>query len=291
MEQVNPSPVLQRTATTVDGLRLHGVRSSLSHEAMLFLHGVTRRWQSFLPILPSLCHLWQVHAFDFRGHGDSDRKPGGYCVVDYVREASSYVRQLGRPIVLYGHSLGALTAAGVAAEVPQLIRGVILEDPPFYTSKTRHRIVRLVGYYAEMQKLAGSTSPLGELTREVGKLAFEHPDTQQVMLLEEVRDSAALRFIASCLAKLDPEVLTPIVEGGWFKSFSWQEVLGQIRCPVLLLQGDPTMGGMLTHEDAELASAKIADCVHVYMKEGNHILHLSRTQEVLHAVMNFVETL
>ena len=58
---------------------------------IVLLHGVTRRWVDFLPILPTLLLRWQVFALDFRGHGQSDRTPGQYRVIDYVSDSVANV--------------------------------------------------------------------------------------------------------------------------------------------------------------------------------------------------------
>ena len=39
--------------------------------------------------------------------------------------------ELAEPLIIFGHSLGAMVAAAVAAELPQLVLGIVLEDPLF----------------------------------------------------------------------------------------------------------------------------------------------------------------
>jgi hypothetical protein len=76
---------------------------------LLFLHGVGRLWQDFLPLVPRFACRWQIFAVDFRGHGQSDFAPGKYLVTDYVRDALFVAREvIGKPLVVYGHSLGRI---------------------------------------------------------------------------------------------------------------------------------------------------------------------------------------
>ena len=49
---------------------------------------------------------------------------------DYAADALAFVEALPSPATLYGHSLGALVAASVAAALPGRVAGVVLEDPP-----------------------------------------------------------------------------------------------------------------------------------------------------------------
>ena len=44
------------------------------------------------------------------------------------------VAERGGPIVVGGHSMGSGTALGVAAQRPDLVNGLWLEDPPLFTS-------------------------------------------------------------------------------------------------------------------------------------------------------------
>lgn len=40
---------------------------------MVFLHGVTNRWQTWLHAMTAFAAEWRVYALDFRGHGRSGR--------------------------------------------------------------------------------------------------------------------------------------------------------------------------------------------------------------------------
>src|SRR5215510_16515252 len=95
-------------------------------QPLLCLHGVTRSWQTFLPLIPTLALRWQLYALDHRGHGKSARAKS-YFAIDYVPDAVSFLRdEIKHPCVIYGHSLGAMVAAAVAAEAPDLVQAVIL---------------------------------------------------------------------------------------------------------------------------------------------------------------------
>ena len=72
-----------------------------------------------------------VYALDARGHGESDRAPGGYLIEGYGGDAVAFCRDVvGRPAALVGHSLGGYTAAYVAATAPELVRGALLRAEP-----------------------------------------------------------------------------------------------------------------------------------------------------------------
>ena len=67
--------------------------------------------------------------------------------------------------------------------------------------------------------------------------------------------------------------------------------VGQIRCPVLLLQGYPAHGGIVSDSDVERVRSLLPDVVHAWLEGAGHDLGLS-TWEVaplLRAVVGFLE--
>jgi pimeloyl-ACP methyl ester carboxylesterase len=259
---------------------------------LVLFHGVTRSWQTFLPILPALAARWQVFVVDFPGHGASSPLRGGrYHVVDYVREAADLLRETIRGrCVVYGHSLGAMVTAALAAELPGMVRAVVLEDPPFDTMGRRIAETPLHSYFAGMRMLAGSRAPLAELARQVADLRFVHPGTGRSTRAGEVRDAASLRLTAWCLSRLDPRVLDPIVAGEWLAGYERDAILEGIECPALVLQADERAGGMLIDEDAAALVGRLRDGTLVPFAGAGHLLHWQRTQELLNVVTAFVET-
>ncbi|MFN8079233.1 MAG: alpha/beta fold hydrolase [Kineosporiaceae bacterium] len=107
-----------------------------SRRALLVcLHGLADSGEVFGRLWEAL-GAWTVIAPDAPGHGNSswpsgERYGAALCaeamaeVLDWV--ASQYP---SRPVLLLGHSTGALAAALVAAARPALVRHVIVEEPP-----------------------------------------------------------------------------------------------------------------------------------------------------------------
>jgi pimeloyl-ACP methyl ester carboxylesterase len=269
---------------------LHYARTD-NHEAppLLCLHGVTRGWQSFLPLLPTLALRWQVYAIDQRGHGQSNRA-ASYLTIDYIGDAVSFLREeIQRPAVLYGHSLGAMVAAAVAAEAPELVRALILEDPPFHTMGTRIESYVMYPYFVALEKLASNGQSLSQLVAVLG--AVEIMTAKGKAKLSELRDAAALRFTAKCLQQLDPAVMTPIAEARWLDGYDLAKVVRGIQCPVLLLQADASAGGMLIDADADLIEQTIADVTRVKLAGIGHQMHTQAPDAVLRFLLAFLESL
>src|SRR4029453_4113097 len=104
--------VLSEEKIGVDGLALNVAVGASTGGPLLFIHGVLRRWQDFVPLIPGFAPWWHVHALDLRGHGLSDRRKGEDRVADYARDVVRLLEARWRePVILYGHSLGAMVAA------------------------------------------------------------------------------------------------------------------------------------------------------------------------------------
>lgn len=119
-----PDPYAPRLVSTgrtltVRGLSLH-VRCWGPPEAppLVLLHGSRDASATFQFVVDALAGPWRVLAPDWRGHGLSDRAPGGYWWQDYLADLDALLDALvpDAPVRLVGHSLGgnmALLYAGL----------------------------------------------------------------------------------------------------------------------------------------------------------------------------------
>ena len=119
---------------------------------LVLLHGIT---SSAAANWPSIAHWsqrgWRVIALDARGHGLSPRwQPqqllrAGQQLVDDVVEVLEYLQPTptaGLKPILIGHSMGAATAAVVAAQRPDLVSALVLEDPARYGTRSHSELLR-----------------------------------------------------------------------------------------------------------------------------------------------------
>jgi len=275
-----------------DGLALNYASGPATGPPLLLLHGITRRWQDYVPLLPVFQTRWQVFALDWRGHGRSSRSPGRYQVMDYVNDALAFVQnRLNEPVVIYGHSLGALGACGVAALAPERVRAVVLEDPP---SAALIRGIRQTSFYtifSRMRQLAGNGLTVAERTRELAEMGLPGGVDQAPMRLGDLRDATSLRFTARCLQDMDPEVLTPVLEVRWLDGYEQQTVMAGVRCPALLLRADERFGGMMSVGDVKQLTSTMADCTVIDLRGVGHTVHWLEGEKTIRFVLGFLESL
>lgn len=258
---------------------------------LVFLHGVGRSWQDFHSLLPALAWRWQVVGLDFRGHGLSARTTGHYLVHHYVRDAVALVADLTAPVVMYGHSLGAMVAAAAAAELPQRVRAVVLEDPPFETLGEHIHKTQFHSLFTIMRAASSSPLEVDDLATTLAQQRVMPPGNPEGVRLGDVRDATALRFMAGCLKRVDPEVWDPILQGRWLEGYDRPRVLAGIRCPSLLLQGDVNLGGMLGEAAAAEIQQSVRHCIRQPVAGVGHLIHSLQAETTLRLVGGFLESL
>ena len=282
--------MMTETTLATENLTLTLASAPPAGPPLLFLHGVTRRWQDFVTLLPPLSLRWRVHALDFRGHGSSGRTPGQYRILDYARDAAAVLRSFHEPAVVFGHSLGALVAGVVAAEMPERVRAVVLEDPPSPSVLRGMRQTPFAAMFAAMRPLAGHARPLQDVSRELAEVRLPGPGNTSFRLVD-VRDPTSIRFVARCLQDLDVGVLDDLLSGRWLDGYDAENVWSGVRCPALLLCGEEARGGMLPRGEAREISARMADCTLIDVPGVGHLIHWLEAEATLRLVAGFLEAL
>jgi pimeloyl-ACP methyl ester carboxylesterase len=195
--------------------------------------------------------------------------------------------------------MGGMVALMVAAKRPDLVKAVVFGDSSIKTDRTRAVMRDFHSYWAGWKKLAGYSGPFSELVKLVSEMPVNVPGPGKNTYGEGL-DSIALMNKANYLRCLDPEVLTDWAAGAEdddaFKRVIDgydHELLKDIRCPVLLIQGNPKKGGIFTDEAVAYAKANIMENQHVYIPEYDHNLGLYSwdTGKLLQAVNVFLESL
>ena len=280
----------ERTLST-GPVRLSVLEGPKHGPPLWLLHGVARRGSDFTPLLASLSARWSLRAPDQRGHGRSERAPGRYHVTDYVADLVALLRRGNEPAVLVGHSLGALVALGAAATAPLAVRAIVLLDPPSGSFLARAGETIYRSLWAGMRKLSGGGRPLSTTARELADLELPGATPYETVRLGDLRDAAAIRFLARCLQDLDPDVLGPPLDGSWLTGFDPIASALVVRCPALLIVADVACGGMLPPADAESLTAALPDCCRVSLPKVGHLLHWQAPEATLRLLHAFLASL
>ena len=251
-----------------NGINLHYYRGGAAGQPpLLLLHGITDSGRVWTRIARDLGTRYDIVMTDARGHGLSDNLATGFSIRLLADDAAGVIGALGlAPAYLWGHSMGAITAATVAAHYPALVRAAVLEDPPLFSDP----------------------APPAPPPRPAG------PDFRALSPAERIAAGAALNPgwhadeippWAESKAQVDPAVMEHIAA---FREFAWRDVLRAIRCPVLLLTGDPAQGALVTPATAEEARRLLAAGEVGQIAGAGHNIHRDRYAETMAAVLAFL---
>lgn len=263
---------------TANGVSIHYHRTGSgdgSKPAMLLLHGITDNGLCWSRVALDLQDRYDIVMTDARGHGKSDRLGGEFSVPLLAADAAGVIQGLGldKPVV-FGHSMGAITAAALAAEYPELVRALLLEDPPL---RDAPRFELPASFMEERRReFAAMQTMTPEERSALG--AAQNPGWHQ----SEVEPWAQSK------AEVDPNVL------GYFGSFDrygWREAFARIRCPGLLITGDPDKMAIVTPAVASDTVALWPGGEVAHMAGAGHCIHRDRYAETMAAVDAFLAAL
>lgn len=182
----------------------------------LMIHGgahVSSCWDPVIGPLQELGH--EVHAIDLHGRGATADLAASTTLQDYIACASAAVDTFAEPPVVVAHSIGGVTATGLAEQRPEALRGIV------YVSA-----VVPVNGVAGLPTLQ-EVGPESVLMRE-GALTFADdlmtiivpPETAQSAFYNRCGDEVAKAAIARLTPQPVQPVMTPAVLGDNFASVS-----------------------------------------------------------------------
>lgn len=203
-------------------------------KAMVILHhGLWDYSDYYAPFAEELTkHKYAAYAFDMRGHGNSDgRRYFVRSFSEYLADLDTFVnlvrpRASGKPIFLFGHSLGGLIATTYVIENPKNgLRGVILSGAGLKEGRDVTALLKL------LVPIIGSIAPklpsykpdfnLGSRDKTVVGRKLKDPLIDHKGLLARA-GAEGLRAIANVQAKMEqfsaPVLIMHGTEDHWTNS-------------------------------------------------------------------------
>jgi pimeloyl-ACP methyl ester carboxylesterase len=249
---------------------------------VVLLHGVTDNGLCWERLARALAPDYDVIMPDARGHGLSDAPESDLSAPQLAEDTAALIQILGlqRPYLI-GHSMGARTAAEVAASYPDQVRSLVLEDPAWLNGPStpeeqeRHKL--------GLQQWHQNAAQQKALTREE-RLARAHKDNPS-WAREDIEPWADAQAQFH-LGVLDPAVSDFIVS---WRQRPWQAVLQQITCPVLLVTAEPDRGAIIPPEQAEEAARLARDLRVVHIPDAGHCIRRDQYEAFVQAVTTFLK--
>lgn len=206
---------------------------------LLLLHGfgsaLTQWHENLLPL--SRSH--SVYALDLIGFGASEKAAAHYNVGFWVEQVYEFWRTfIGRPIVLVGHSLGALVALTAAVTYPEMVQSLVLMTLP----AARQEL--LTGRLQELVGEIESFFTVSLFTRLIF-YGIRRPGVIRAVLRaiyvnkERVTEGLVHNFLSPGFDRGAAQALIRLTKARTRPDFArrTKELLTEVQAPVLLLWG------------------------------------------------------
>jgi pimeloyl-ACP methyl ester carboxylesterase len=123
------------TKLEIEGASLQYVERGTG-EPVVFVHGSASDWRTWLTQIDALGEGYRAIAYSRRYHWPNRPIVHGadYAMAQHVADLGAVLRSLGAaPAHLVGHSYGGFVALLLALRKPELVRSLILSEPPVIT--------------------------------------------------------------------------------------------------------------------------------------------------------------
>jgi N-formylmaleamate deformylase len=214
---------------------------------------------------------------DARGHGWSSAPESGYTNADHAADYGALIQTLGlaQPAII-GHSMGGGTSMQLAASYPGLLRGAVLEDPPWRPQDTISNAEDRRAFAEQWRNevIANRTRSLEQLITAARQRSPLWSD-------------AELDQWAPAKQQVSPQAL----DYAFHPSTPWWEVVGEITCPTLLVIADPTAGAIVDAATATQAVARNAKIEVAYIAGAGHNIRREQFDAYVTAVRAFLARL
>lgn len=251
-----------------NGINIHYIRTGGKKPILVLLHGLAANgscWTEVAHFLEKECDIIMP---DARGHGESSIPKYGYTYDDHANDIIYLIENLGLPpLFLLGHSMGGMTSAKIASCYPQLLRGLILADPTFLSTRAQHQIQE--SDVRDQHRLLLGKS-LQELTAD---LQSKHPNRSQdiIRLIARARLQTNLKAF---------DILTP-------PNPDYKQLVRAIKIPSLLIYAD---NGVVSDSVAE--EIRYLNPVFEVDKipDAGHGLHFDKPERFASMVLTFINS-
>jgi N-formylmaleamate deformylase len=258
-----------------NGVNLHYYRTGGDKPALVLLHGFTDSGLCWTPITKVLESEYDITMIDARGHGLSDAPVTGFTTELLVSDALTVIQtlELGQ-VTLLGHSMGAQVAARLTKSHPEVVRTLLLEDPPWTginppsVSDKEDRGMQLwEGQLREFQKL----SPEERLEEAI---EF-HPlwSQEEAIPWAEAQAQFHTEIFSNGIAQLTND---------------WQAIVTSLTKPTLLLTGDPARGAIVTAKIAQQALESWTDGTLAHLAGAGHNIRREQYNAYITTVRTFL---
>ncbi len=245
-------------------------------EPIILVHGFSDNGLCWTPVARELGKKYDVIMPDMKSHGLSAR----ICEeepIDMASDLVQLIQSLGvsRPIIV-GHSMGAMIAFQAGVQYPDLAKAMVLEDPPWLLSQQREDNKSEERMLEWARKLPSqSIQELETINRK------DHPTWNDEMV----------RLMSESKKQLDPTFVDKLLKSLKKNRSEWLSTIGTICFPLLIMTGNPELGGIVTGEVAAKIHELNPKIQIKNIPDVGHLIRFDKFNDFMDALLAFLENL
>lgn len=261
----------EKIYTTPEGCEISYLEGPDNGEPLLMIHGQMVSKEDYAKVLPELSKHFHIFAPDCYGHGKSSKALEKYNINSMSDDLILFVKDvISEKTFVTGHSSGALIAAAIASKDKEHVKGLLLEDGPFFSTepgraentfsylgfKTIHDFLNqseeknYTKYYLDHSYMKESFNKGGKdnwdlivrkpfakrIEEGTGKMpiVWYYPPEQGLNSLVFMT-----RNMQDKTGDYDLRFAEAFYDFTWFKDFDQEKALSEIECPTIILHVAP----------------------------------------------------
>lgn len=316
MKQIEDLGVVEKRVPLPNGNVINYGELENDKPALLLIHGQMVSWEDYASVIPELSENWHIYAIDVYGHGESTHNEGLYYLDVNGDDIIWFIENvIAQETVVSGHSNGALTAAYVAAYGGDFVTGVLLEDPPVFstqgedwetsfayldTYKPLHDYLSSEqtecweAYYLRhcyWGKLFMKDSMLG-IANYAQHYSENHPGEEVKIFFMPASAVSVFHYVK----QYDMLYGEHFYDLTWNNGITHEQLLSDIEIPCIYLHAKELIADngvylcAASREQAERVAAYIGEnCQLIETEDSNHNIHGTHTQIYLDVVNSFLK--
>lgn len=302
------------------GVTIHYVKGPDHGPALVLIPGQSMTWRSYERALPRLASHFEVFAVDVRGHGESTWTPGEYDFDTMGEDFAAFLSDVvKRPAIVSGNSSGGLIALWLAANRPELVAGIVMEDAPVFSAEwprlrddcyvyeVFEQVSRtlagpgqrdLAAFFAGLRVPVERGQRLwalpGWVMAPIGWIARAHEAIKPGEPVDIRFFPPAMRLVVRSMTAYDPQFSVAFLDGSACRGLDHAEALGHVRCPALFMHadwfrvgGDGILVGSVDDADVTRMRAILPSLRYRRIRSG-HMIHFYRSDAYVNELLDFI---
>ncbi|OAM31292.1 alpha/beta hydrolase [Eikenella longinqua] len=313
--RIQRARIVEKQVILPDGSVInYGEGPKYGRQPLLLIHGQQVDWKDYAKVFGELSKSYHVYVIDCYGHGGSSKNPAKYTALENSQDLVWVIKNIiKKPVLISGHSSGGLLATVIAALAPESVRGLLIEDAPFFSTEPNRATSTFAwlgfkdmydffkngeknytAYFLEhtyLRSIFGQENFNKIVKNPALKYMKSHPG--QIPRIWYYPPGLQINLIYDLTANLqdgtgsyDLRFGTTFYDFSWFKGFHQEEILKKVQCPSILLHVAPPSNqkGYYDKEGILLSAMDGEDAKRVdRLLPNNHLIDNIQSGHDIHA--------